>query len=218
MISESNPNTVHPSPSGCPGRERLTLFVERGLPPAEMAETAAHVATCGTCAESVRDLAEWLAADRPAAPEMLFRVRMALLPARWRAVAAAFVPDREILAAADGQSADQIQQETAVRSGFLHFAAALPEGHRDGWRAKLAIPASVTEETVLRISVEDGAGRPVEAGTLVFCGVALDVLRGRVFLPVRTFRDNIGTAMIALKRDGGGEVPGEPVLAGDLEA
>lgn len=229
MIPETKQFAEEPSRNACPGKERLSLFVEQALSPSGMAETAEHARSCDSCVGDVKELASWIAAgretdadaasaaDRAAVYRILFKERLAILPSRWRTIAAVFVPEREILAAADGQSADQIQQEAAIRSGFLHFASDLPKGHRDGWRAKLAIPTAVTEETVLRFSVEDESGRPVESGTLTFCGVALDVRNGRVFMPVKTFRENLGTAMIALKRSGGKEVPGEPVLAGEME-
>lgn len=229
MILENKPFAEKASLNDCPGKERLSLFVEQALSPAEMAETAVHVRSCCHCAETVKELTSWIAAgraadadavsaaDRAAVSRILFKERLSLLALRWKTIAAAFVPEREILAAADGQSADQIQQEAAIRSGFMHFASDLPEGHRDGWRAKLAIPTAVTEETVLRILVEDSTGRPVESGTLTFCGVALDVRGGRVFMPLKTFRANLGKAMISLKCSGGKEVPGEPVLAGEME-
>lgn len=229
MTSENNDARRPKNPGNCPEETTLTLFVEQGLPPDEMAETATHLLSCPACAETVKDLAAWLAAGREsdlssASPEdqaavegILFRNRLALLSDRWRTVASAFAFDREVLAAADGQSADQIQQETALRSGFLLFASELPKEHRDAWRAKLAIPASVTADTVLRISVEDAAGHPVGSGTLTFCGVPLAVKDGRCFMPIRTFQENLGKAMVSLKRGSGGDIPGEPVLGGGME-
>lgn len=207
----------------CPDEETLGLFVERALEPEWMEATAVHLLGCPRCRETAKEHAEWLAAGRridvnDATPEewqavrdIYSSVRQKDIQRRWSEIAAAFSPKRDYLAAADGQTADQIQQDIAMRSGFVYFASSVPAGHKDAWYAKWAVPTAATDDTVLRLQVFDGDGKPVESGTLTFCGVDLGIDEGYAYMPIKTFRKNIGVSLIALKRDDGRVVPGEPV-------
>lgn len=231
MIKQANKNCDRDNVHGiCPDEKTLGLFVEQALEAEQMESVAGHLLDCPQCRERARDHAEWIAAGRKldvneAPTEVWQAVRAVHLSARlkdarmrWRRIAATFMPKREYLAAADGQTADQVQQDMAVRSGFIYFAANVPPGHKDAWHARLAIPTAVTDETVLRLQVFDGADRPVENGTLTFCGVDLGIEEGYAYMSIKSFRKNIGISLIALKTEDGRVVPGEPVRAREYES
>ena len=213
----------------CPDAETLGLFVERSLEPGRMEAIALHLLDCPRCRQVAKDHAEWIADGRKtdvgnATPEEWQKVRGIYcsvrgrdMQVRWKEIAAAFSPKREYLAAADGQTADQVQQDMAMRSGFIHFAANLPVGHKDAWHARLALPTAVTDDTMLRLQVFDGEGMPVESGTLTFCGVDLGIKDGYAYMSIKSFRDNIGVSLIALKTEEGRVIPGEPVRARNYE-
>ncbi len=213
----------------CPDEETLGLFVERALESGQMEAVAMHLLDCPRCRESAKEHAEWLAAGRKidvndatpaewqAVRAIYLEVRRKDIQRRWAEIAAAFSPKRDYLAAADGQTADQVQQEIAMRSGFAYFASSVPAGHKDSWHAKWAVPTAVTDNTVLRIQVFDGDGKPVESGTLTFFGVDLGIEEGYAYMPITTFRKNVGVSLIALKRDDGRIIPGEPVSAEGYE-
>ena len=213
----------------CPDGMTLGLFVERSLEPEQMEAVALHLLDCPRCRTEAKDHAEWIAdgrridvgnatMDEWQAVRGIYRsVREKNMRSRWKEIAAAFGPKREYLAAADGQTADQVQQDVAMRSGFIHFAANVPAGHRDAWSARLAVPTAATNETVLRLQVFDGEGNPVGSGKLTFCGVDLDIEDGYSYMSVKSFRKNIGVSLIALKTDDGRVIPGEPVRASNYE-
>ena len=226
-----NTNTANgsgnPWPGACPEEETLRLFVERALDPALMEAVALHIIDCRDCKDTAKEMAEWLAAgsgvdvdnatpeERHAVCAAYNAVRKRHVQALWQQIHALARPRREYLAAADGQTADQIQQETAIRSGFIHFASCTSPGHKDAWHAKWAVPTAATDETCLRLQVFDGNEQPIPSGTLVFCGVDLEIEDGYAFMPVKTFRENVGVSLIALKKADGSMVPGEPVRAYD---
>lgn len=213
----------------CPDEETLGFFVEQVLEPEQMEAVALHLLDCPRCRKSAKEHAEWIAAGRridvndatpaewQAVRDIYSSVRKKDIQRRWAEIVAAFSPKRDYLAAADGQTADQVQQDIAMRSGFVYFASSVPAGHRDAWYAKWAVPTAATDDTVLRLQVFDGDGKPVEAGTLTFCGVDLGIDEGYAYMPIKTFRENIGVSLIALKRDDGRIIPGEPVSARGYE-
>ena len=214
----------------CPDEETLGLFAERSLEPGQMETVAMHLLDCPRCKERVKEHVEWMDIGRrtdvnDATPaewkkvrDIYSSVRRKDVQKRWGEITAAFSPKRDYLAAADGQTADQIQQNIAMRSGFIHFASTVPAGHKDAWHAKLAVPTAATDETVLRLQVFDGDGIPVESGTLTFCGVDLGIEEGYAYMSVKAFRKNIGVSLITLKRADGRAIPGEPVSARGYEA
>lgn len=209
------------SSPACPSEDALSGFVSRALDAESMGRIAGHVARCVECREDVRALAEWTACNpglgdaesRSVARKAMKGLGLRQFQGPWRGLLQALAPRCEHLAAADGQSADQLQQDAAIRSGFMHFASKTPSGHADAWHAKLALPVAVTADTRLRIYVLDAKGEPVDSGTLKFCGVDLEVSKGYAVIPIGEFRDNINVPMIALQRPDGDAVPGEPVLA-----
>lgn len=209
----------------CPDERTLGLFVERALDESEMTDVALHVAACPKCKEVMRGHAQWLLDGqkldvREATEELRQAVRKVLADKRrkeietlWRDVFASFQNSRSYLAAADGQTGDQIQQETAVRSGFVHFVSSEVQKRSDAWHVKLAFPTTVSDETKLRLQVFDADERPMKSGTLVFCGVELDIVDGYAYISVKVFRENIGVSLIAVKTNDGKLIPGEPVRA-----
>ena len=133
-----------------------------------------------------------------------------------------FTPRQEHLAAAGGQTADQLQEQVAVKSGFVHFEAAVDKQNRDYWFVKLSIPVVVTDKSRLRMQVfEYDANRqecPVPKGLLTFCGVKLEVCDGRASMSLAEFNKAKGFSMISFRRESGRDIPGEPVLGFGMRA
>ena len=211
--------------ASCPSDEDLGLFVEKRLPDQQMAAVAEHLAGCPACRETVRDVADWLSSGQrldagAATLEERDVVRRALAEAGaqrvrdlWQRVFNAVRPTREYLAAADGQTADQIQQRNA-RAGILHFVSKTQPPHKDAWHVKVVLPAETgSDETNIRLQVFDVDERAVPSGVLTFCGVDLDIEEGYAFMPMGEFRKNMRVALIALKRGDGESVPGELTAA-----
>jgi hypothetical protein len=208
----------------CPSDGELGLFVERRLSDPQMAAVAEHLAECPACRESVRDVADWLASGQrldveAATLEDRDVVRRALAEARaqrvrdlWQRVFNAVKPTREYLAAADGQTADQIQQRNA-RAGILHFSSKTQPPHKDAWHVKVTFPAGGSDEANIRLQVFDVDERAVPSGVLTFCGIDLDIDEGYAFMPMGEFRKNMRVALIALRRGDGESVPGELTAA-----
>ena len=225
--TNDNGNAVH---GMCPDEETLGLFAERSLEPGQMEAVAMHLLDCPRCREGVKEHVEWISIGRrldvndatqaewEKVRGIYSSVRRKDVQKRWGEIMAAFSQKRDHLAAADGQTADQVQQDIALRSGFIHFASTVPAGHKDAWHAKLAVPTAATDETALRLQVFDCDGKPIESGTLTLCGVDLGIEDGYAYMSVKAFRKNIGVSLIALKRGDGRSVPGEPVSARGYEA
>lgn len=205
----------------CPESERLVGFVERTLTDSEMRVISLHLRTCQKCQELVRDYAVFEIARKDAesgeVPEDVSKeVEQAIQSAKhdmtlemWRSMGECFAPQREFLAAADGQSADQLQHEAAVKSGFLHFASKKGVDADSVWHVKLARPSVISDECVLRFYVESRDSKPVDQGVLAFGGVELEVKGGRALIPIKTFRDNLKIPVVALRIGTGKDVPGE---------
>ena len=204
----------------CPSDDTLTLFVERQLPDSQMAVVAEHIATCPVCKSEVMDLAEWLASGKnldvnAATSDERCAVDKALEPVRarrarelWQRVFLAVRPAHEYLAAADGQTADQIQQRNA-RAGILHFVSTPPPPHKDAWHVKVTLPAETgSDEAHIRLQVFDVGEKVVPSGVLTFCGVDLHIEDGYAFMPIGEFRKNMHVALIKLKRGDGEPIPG----------
>ncbi len=213
------------APVACPSDEDLGLFVERRLPDPQMAAVAEHLAECPACRETVRDAADWLASGQrldveSATAEERDAVRRALVEAGaqrvrdlWQRVFNAVKPVREYLAAADGQTADQIQQRNA-RAGILHFVSRTQPPHKDAWHVKVVLPAETgSDEANIRLQVFDVDERTVPSGVLTFCGVDLDIDEGYAFMPMGEFRKNMRVALVSLRRGDGEPVPGELTAA-----
>ena len=209
----------------CPSGDMLGLFVERRLSDSQMVVVAEHVATCPMCKAEVGDIAEWVASgksldvsaatsyERCAVDKALDVVRVRRSMELWQRVFAAVKPAREYLAAADGQTADQIQQQNA-RVGILHFVSKMQPPHRDAWHVKVTLPAETgSDEANIRLQVFDVDEHNVPSGVLTFCGVDLDIDEGYAFMPMGEFRKNMRVALIALKRGDGEPVPGELAAA-----
>ena len=190
-----------------------------------MAAVAEHLAECPACSETVRDVADWLASGQrqdleAATPEEREAVGRALADAGaqrvrdlWLKVFNAVRPAHEYLAAADGQTADQIQQRNA-RAGILHFVSRTQPPHKEAWHVKVVLPAETgSDEANIRLQVFDVDERTVPSGVLTFCGVDLDIDDGYAFMPMGEFRKNMRVALIALRRSGGEPVPGELTAA-----
>lgn len=209
----------------CPDETLLGRFVLRSLDPVQMEAIALHIMACPRCKDIAKDMAEWIVAGRTldvdaATPEerkvvndAYGIVRAKYVRELWHEVFAAVRPRREYLAAADGQTDDQIQQETAMRSGFIHFVSCTSPGHKDAWHAKWAVPTTVSDDTYLRLQVFDGSDKPINTGVLIFCGVELEIADGYAFMSIKSFRKNIGKSLIALKTADGRIIEGEPVRA-----
>ena len=192
--------------NSCPDKELITAFVECALPAETAGEVAMHVSHCEQCRKGMREL-------------VLSKVKGKVRD-WWAELRESFSPSREYLAAADGQTADQSQHDTAARSGFIHFTANLDDGDVDFWHVKLALPTVVTDESRLRMQVLDKDEQRIECGELTFCGAKLRVEDGRASMPVSEFRmyiKNPDNAMISLRRAAGREVEGLPVLAYDVQ-
>ena len=208
----------------CPSDAELGLFVERRLPDPQMAAVAEHLAECPACRESVRAVADWLASGQrldveAATPEERDIVGRALAEAKaqrvrdlWQRVFNAIKPTREYLAAADGQTADQIQQRNA-RAAILHFSSKTQPPHKDAWHVKVTFPAGGSDEANIRLQVFDVDERAVPSGVLTVCGIDLDIDEGYAFMTVGEFLKNMPVALIALRRGDGEPVPGELTAA-----
>jgi len=210
----------------CPPKEALIKFAERTLSAEESVEVVAHAVNCSQCVRMISDYVESLAAG--ISPEQCdgdrlleWRGRQAIARMReksqvWQGVFSMFEPVGEHLAAAAGQTPDQMQAEMAVKSGFVHFISVVDKTHRQYWHVRMSIPVTVTDQSELRFQVyekDDGEGeRPVDVGVLKFCGSILEVKKGRASIPVSSFGKAERRPIISLVRESVGEMPGEPVL------
>lgn len=188
--------------NSCPNREMMMSFIDRTLPPEAAGDIALHVSHCEQCRQSMQELI------RSKAKKTVQDL--------WTKLRESFTPSREYLAAADGQTADQSQHDTASKSGFIHFMANLDDEDADFWHVKLALPTIVTNESKLRLQVLDRDDRRIERGVLTFCGARLSVKDGRASMLVsefQTYIKNPANSMISFGRESGREVEGVPVLA-----
>lgn len=224
-MNDVNANGVHvdemPVFSECPAVEDIGGFVERRLPDSRMAAVAEHVATCSECQEKVADFAGWLAdgqdldVDAASLPEDRDAVRkaMAAVDVRrgaelWRRLFDAFGNGtRECLAAADGQTADQMQRDNAM-VGELHFVSIPSTPRKDAWHAKATLPASASDEACIRFQVFDGDDRAMSSGVLRFCDVDLGVEEGYAFMSMGEFRRNLRIPMVWFRHGDGNPVEG----------
>lgn len=207
----------------CPDFDSLMAYADRRLGDDESERVAVHLASCCSCREYVRNYTELSKVPQTALPEdVRAQIRRAVesamekrmgnvLSIQWKTIAHAFEPTCEYLAAADGQSADQVQQEIAIKSGFIRFASKVPADDPNAWKVRLAIPIERTDKCRLRMQVEDAKGNPVEDGVLTLCGVELEVKGGRAYMGYRDFMKNLKLEMISLRRGSGEDIPGIPV-------
>lgn len=227
MADQVNENQI----MECPSEETLRLFVERQLDAEQSVDVALHMAKCQSCKAKVVDWVEWSPENFSANVRSLTEeeerrgrewvARRCEITRIWRDVFQMFTPRQEHRAAAGGQTADQLQEEVANKFGFIHFTSIVDRQHRDYWHVKLAIPVEITPKSRIRMQVfeSDGNGgeRMVHKGVLTFCGNAMQVENGRVSKPVSEidFKHN---SMIALRRESGRDIPGEPVLGFGMRA
>lgn len=205
----------------CPSNEDVCAFVERRLPAPQMAAVAEHVAACDGCRERIADLAEWLAdgldGDSASSSEDMAAARKALETAGavrrgmdlWRRLAdAVAVRSRECLAAADGQTADQVQRQNAM-AAELHFVSNPPPPHRNAWHVKATLPMDMFDEANVRFQIFDGEDHAMPSGVLTFCGIDLGIEEGYAFMSMSEFRRNLHVPAISFSQDGGESVEGE---------
>lgn len=205
----------------CPSDEELSLFVERRLPDSSAEFVAMHIATCPRCCANVRDVAEWLAAgqnldmnaatsgERNIVRKALGVVHTQSVMKLWQKVFASVKPACAYIAAADGQTADQIQQRN-TRAGILHFVSTPPPPHKDSWHVKVTLPAEMgSNDAFIRLQVFDSDECAVPSGVLTFCGIDLNIEDGYAFMPMGEFRRNMRITLIKLKRGDDKIVPGE---------
>ena len=181
----------------------------------------AHVCSCRECLDTLRDGAEYAEYLREGAPAVTQEERSGILARirelsgirlRWEKVLRMLRPQAEILAAADGQNADQQLSRSAMLAARLHFSARCAAGLLRHWTADIPIPEHPTEDTVLRVRVRDGMGRPVVKGGLYFCGMDLPVEEGVAWLSLKDFQEHLSTADIWLEFADGVRESGVPVL------
>jgi len=220
-------NLLHLHLAACPDDATLGAFVEHRLPDDEAGRVLEHVAGCAGCRSRAKALTDWLAANDVAgepSAEVTSMARRVWEAAQWRRVFDLLRPNRELLAAADGQSADQAQSENAIRSGFLHFVAVTPRGHRDSWRVDLPIMSNPTPDSLLRLTASDSEGRPIADGVLSFCGMELKIANGRAVITLGDFQRQLSQGgsrssrgAVVLRRPDHPDVPGYPLLGGSLD-
>lgn len=215
--------------NGCIDVEDLALFTENKLGQDAMAEIAGHLMVCEKCAAVAKELAEMHMARldaecgnvsdevRQIVSNVMQDAKRKMAVDMWKPVFDAFTPQKEYLAAADGQSADQLQQQAAADAGFFYFYSNGNVNDRSpgAWRVRMARPPSggVSPEYILRLRVEDIAGAPIQSGLLTFCGEPLKIHNGMAMMPLSKFLANIRKAMISLRRDGDSEdIPGQLVF------
>lgn len=210
----------------CPSDKVLDGFLSHTLTDEQALAVIDHVERCPQCKGKLADLVEWSwenfsanALSTTAEEEQRgreFIARKTAIRRYWRGMDVLFMPQQEHLAAAGGQTADQLQEQMAVKSGFLHFEAAIDKQNHDYWFVKLSIPVVVTDKSRLRMQVfeydEDRCERPVMKGILTFCGVKLKVIDGRASMSLSEFNRAKGFSMISFCREEGRNIPGEPVL------
>jgi len=209
------------NPMGCYDGELLALYVSNELSSEKMSEIACHLAECERCNEIVRDCVEWTLAGEEVekgevplevqemAARAMRNAKKELLRREWLKVDESFMPQRMYAAAADGQTADQILSATANGTGFVHFSS-VEEG-ADAWHVRIARMPNPTEDSILRIEVNDKDGNPVPCGVLRYHGVPVEVTGGKAYLPIKELR-NKAENMISLQRAGGPEIPGTLVV------
>lgn len=215
--------------NGCFDIEALALFVENKLGQDDMAEIAGHLMVCEKCAAEAKELAKMhlarLDAESGNVPEEVRQIVSNVMQDAkrkttvdmWKPVFDAFTPQKEYLAAADGQSADQLQQQAAADAGFFYFYSngKINDRSPGAWRVRMARPPSggVSPEYILRLRVEEKSGAPIQSGLLTFCGEPLKICNGMAVMPLSKFLANIRKAMISLRRDGDSEdIPGQLVF------
>ena len=76
------------------------------------------------------------------------------------------------------------------------------------WKARLEFPAGSTAESLLRLEVEDGNGKPVAAGVFEFAGQRLQVEGGEATLTFGDFVNGRHSTALWLHRAGMPPIPG----------
>ena len=202
----------------CPSDEELCRFVERRLSDEQMVTVAEHIASCANCRDVVKDIAEWVAAGMELESNTATSkgrieggIDAALIQRAqvlWQKVFDAVGNAHEYLAAADGQTANQIQQRNA-NTGSLTFVSNPPPPHMNSWRAEMILPSDMgADDMGIRFQVFDAEESTIQSGVLRFCGVDLEVEDGYAFMKMGDFRRNMRVAQISLTQGDGVTVPG----------
>lgn len=103
------------------------------------------------------------------------------------------------------------RKERASESIFFRSLAA--NDHPDYWLAELLLPEA--EQSCLQLRITDAAGRPVKAGTLILCNLALPVVNGACLVDLLEFQRNLHQKNISYDFGGGRVSPGVPLFFED---
>ncbi len=186
-----------------------------------------HLRSCPECREILGDYAEYLEHRRTGFPvlseadrnrlrhaicELAGRAGAGISDFHWRRIRDLLAWSPDVLAAADGQNADQQLQESSQRSGYLFFKAQCPANHPRYWCARIAIPTRPTADTVLRIHLQDGRGNAIPSGIFHLCGLTLPVKNGKAFLKLTEFQRHLDTPVASFAYAGEMPQDGAPAL------
>ena len=218
----------------CLDAETLAAFVENRLEVNEAAEVAGHVMICAKCETVAKDLAHLVALrmnaddanDSGEARELvLLGIREAKRKMRddaWSRLLERFQPVSELRAAADGQSADQLLQQTAHKAGgSVYFYSHGLKNDKDpnAWCVELIVPPHPTEDCELQFFVKGTKdNEEISEGVLTLGKVPLEIKDGFAHMPLKKFIENIREPLISVRRissdeDSGVDVPGTLVFA-----
>jgi len=214
--------------NSCPDQEMVAAFAAGGLDDARQKELALHFLMCDACCRALRFAYECQLADKrqewPVVSgieverakrflELVLKLKgrpseTALL---WLRFAFALTPCRDVMAAADGQTPDQLLQEAAL-SGHISFFADCGKRDPGYWQAKIALPVAPAPETELRIRIRDANAAPIAKGVFILCGIELPVSDGLAKVRLADLQGHMDKPMVALRLPCGAETSGTPRL------
>ncbi len=88
------------------------------------------------------------------------------------------------------------------------FASDLAVDDLAAWKAALVVPPKAGPETLLELTVSDGAGARVADGGFTLAGIALPLSEGRATIPFGIFLAGIKNTAVSFRRADGVAVPG----------
>jgi len=94
----------------------------------------------------------------------------------------------------------------------LYFISSTPKHSPCYWAATLELPDMPTDCQDLIFSLADANGRPILAGTLLFCGLEIQISNGTGSLSMEKFQANLGKGNISFYFSDGTCSDGTPVL------
>ena len=203
--------------------EKWTAFAEHQLAPDEEIQFLEHLSSCDRCSLELRDIYASLCncpfpllSEEEREKLRKIALKHAARVARheeqrrvcWQILKNLADAKPLVLAAADGQTADQRLLQVALRADSLVFIALCNKADPGYWRAVFPIPSEPNPEMELAVELTDAQGNAILEGTFIFCGLERPVKNGWCYLTLADLQKNLKRQFVAFRWASGEEVDG----------